>query len=175
MRGIAEREEDPAPEEGLFRTEALEHQAQAHGPGAPVRIAASWINWAFYGLIALVIAMVVAGSIIRIQRYATGITARDTEGRVVVLIPAALASEVTIGNSVILGAVRTEVISSGSNVLYPPEARRRYGVATTTPSLVVSTAAQTQTTAGTARVLLGSEPAIVALIPGLRGLLGGDG
>lgn len=176
MRGITDQEQGPATKDSLFRAEALEHQRQAQGPGAPLRIAPSWINWAFYGLIALLIASITAGSIIRVERYANGIPASDSEGRVVVLIPAALASEVAAGNPVEIGGASTEVISSGNSVLYPPEARRRYDVSTTTPSLVVTTAARTQgATAESARVLLGSDPAIVALIPGLKGLLGGDG
>lgn len=176
VRGITDQEQGPTPKDGLFRAEALEHQAQAQGPGAPVRIAPSWISRAFYGLIALLIASIAAGSLIQIQRYATGIPAWDSEGRVVVLIPAALASDVVAGNAVDLGGERTQVISSGSSVVYPPEASSRYGVAITTPSLVVTTAARPQgPTAETARVFLGSEPAIVALIPGLKGVLGDDG
>jgi hypothetical protein len=159
--------------ETLFRAEALEHRAQAQTPGNALRVGPRWTRWAFWALLVLVIAAIAAASLIDIERYATGTTAADDEGRVVVLVPAALAPDVATGRPVTIGEHAGKVVSSGGELLYPPDVKDRYGVDVAVPSvaLVTSTRAA-DTMPGTARVLVESEPAIVALIPGLKGLLG---
>jgi hypothetical protein len=54
---------DPEP---LFREEAVDHQARQRGPGEPLRLATAWLEWSFWGLLALVAAGMVAGFAIRV-------------------------------------------------------------------------------------------------------------
>lgn len=157
-----------------FREEAVAHRNRRQGPGELIKLSPGWTNWAFYSILALFLAAVAAASVIEIDRYAGGTTVTDPEGRVVVLLPAALAPEVGEGNPVELGAETAAVISFEDRVLYPPEIRRRFGIDTETPSVAVVTSADpSQAEGGSARVLIESEPILVALVPGLNALLGG--
>lgn len=173
-----EHEHDPVPaseETSMFRSEALRHRARMRGPGEVVRIAPTWTSWAFYALLGLVAATLVAGSLIEIDRYATGITATDHEGRLIVLVPATVASQVAPGRPVELGRTTAEVVSSDGAVLSPSEVKERYGVDVAVSSVALMTSGTEAGAAlGPARVLVGSEPVILALIPGLDALLGGD-
>lgn len=54
---------DPEP---LFREEAVEYQARQRGPGELVRLSAAWLEWAYWGLLALVAAGLVAGLVVRV-------------------------------------------------------------------------------------------------------------
>lgn len=158
----------------IFRPEALEHRARRRdGAGSVVRLAPRWATTAFYLLVALFLAAVAAASVIEIDRYASGTTAMDG-GRVVVLLPASLAPEVAVGNRVELGAETARVASFKDEVLYPPDARERYGVEVAVPSVAVVTTAGGHSETTSARVLVESDPVIVALIPGLEPLFGDD-
>ena len=160
----------------IFRREALEHRARQRGPGDVLRVAPRWTTAAFYVLIGLFAMAMMAGVVIKIDLYAGGITATDAEGRLVVLLPAALAPDVARGRPVELQDARARVISSDETVLYPLEIKKRYGVEVTAPSVVILTSADgVAGQGGIARVLIEREPVIVALIPGLKGLLGGEG
>jgi hypothetical protein len=159
-----------AQRDGIFRQEALAEHGKARVRGGVVRIAPGWTTWAFYALLALVGAALVAGSAIRIDRYAQGPTALDG-GRVVVLLPASLAPEVAPGRPVDLRGTEARVVEFRDAVVYPSEARARYGVEVSVPSVAVVTSA-TGAAAESARVLVESERAIVALIPGLEALFG---
>jgi hypothetical protein len=159
----------------IFRPEALEHRARAEAAGNVVRIGPRWTTGAFWALIVLAVGAIVAASQIHVDRYARGATATDDAGRVVILVPAALAPEVASGRPVDLGGARAEVVSSGHSVLYPSEIEDRYGIDVAVPSIPVTTSARAgEETPGTARVLVESEPVIVALVPGLKALFGGD-
>lgn len=176
MRGIAQ---DPHggsdPDAAIFRREALEHRAEAEGPGAVVRIAPRWTTWAFYGLVLLVAAMILAVSLVPIDRYAAGVAATDPAGRLVALIPAASASEVPVGNEVDLGATRAEVVSWEDSVLDPSVVRDRFGVDVSVPSIAIVTSARaSEVEPDYVRVLVESERLIVALIPGLKQIFGGE-
>lgn len=157
-----------------FREEAVAHRSRRQGPGGLIKLSPGWTNWAFYSIIALFVAALIAASIIEIDRYADGTTVADPEGRVVVLLPAALAPEVDEGNPVELRTEEAVVVSFEDRVLYPPEIKRRFGIETGTPSVAVVTSADpAQAETGSARVLIESEPILVALVPGLSALLGG--
>ena len=171
------KEEGPAAEPpGIFRPEALEHRARQRGPGDVIRVAPRWVGIAFYLLVGLFVVALVVGLSIEIDRYARGQTASDARGRVVVLVPAALAPEVAPGSRVEIGDDRAEVISVGERILYPPEIRETYGLEVLAPSIAVVTSAQAASApSGTARVLIEREPALIALVPGLAALFGDDG
>lgn len=161
---------------GIFRPEALEHRARQRGPGDVIRVAPRWVGLAFYLLIGLFVVAVVAGLAIEIDRYARGLTASDARGRVVILVPAALAPDVAPGSRVEIGDDRAGVTSVGERILYPPEIRETYGLEVLAPSIAVVTSAQASSPpAGSARVLIEREPALIALVPGLAALLGEDG
>jgi hypothetical protein len=158
----------------IFRPEALEHRSRGPTAGSVVRLAPRWATMAFYALLVLFVAGVVAAATIRIDRYATGTTAVEG-GRVVVLLPASLAPDVSAGNPVELGPEDARVQSFRNEVLYPSDARERYGVDVAVPSVAVVTTAETEDSpARSARVLVESDPVLVALIPGLERLLGDD-
>jgi hypothetical protein len=52
--------------EPLFREEALEYQARQRGPGEPLRLSAAWLEWSYWGLLALAAAGLVAGFLVRV-------------------------------------------------------------------------------------------------------------
>jgi hypothetical protein len=161
---------------GIFRSEALEHHERGDAEGKIVRIGPRWTTWAFWVLLALVLGAFVAATQVHLDRYARGPTAADENGRVVVLVPAALAPSVAPGRPVDLGGARAEVVSSSQRVLYPAEIQSRYDVEVAVPSVAVATSATAGASIpGSARVLVESEPVIVALVPGLGALFGDDG
>ena len=62
-----------------------------------------------------------------------------------------------------------------AGVLDPLRVRETFGVDVAVPSVaVVTTASTADLRVGTGRVLVGSQPVIVALVPGLDALFGGD-
>lgn len=158
----------------IFRAEALEHQARSRGPGDVVRVAPRWTTAAFYGLLGLFVAALIAGLVVEIDRYVAGTTAADDEGRLVVLLPAALAAEVASGRPVQVGDATAEVVSTTGGVLYPPQVKSRYGVDVVAPSVAVVTSARAEGSGERARVLVEREPALVALVPGFKALFGDD-
>lgn len=161
------------PGPGIFRPEALEHRATQRGPGDVVRVAPAWTGVAFYVLIVVFAVAVVAAASVEIDRYVPGITAIDG-GHVVVLLPASQAAEVPSGATVDLGAEDATVTVSAGEVLSPAAVTERYGVEVQAPSIAVVTSADGSTSGGVARVLVEREPMLVALIPGLKSLLGDD-
>lgn len=166
---------DPQPttqEPSLFRREALEHRARQRGPGEVVRVAPRWTTTAFYALIVVFVAALVAGATIEIDRFARGTAATDERGRVVILVPAAQGPDVPRGAYVQIGDDDAEVVATEDEVLYPTEVRERFGVDVVAPSVVVVTSGQASATGGVARVKIEREPVIVALVPGLKSLFG---
>ena len=158
-----------------FREEAVAHRSRRQGPGELIKLSPGWTNWAFYSILALFLAAVVAASVIEIDRYADGTAVTDSGGRVVVLLPAALAPDVAKGSLVRVGAEEALVVAFEDTILYPPEILSRFGLEIGTPSVAVVTSARPDAIeAGTARVLIESEPILVALVPGLSALFGGD-
>ncbi|MDP9069210.1 MAG: hypothetical protein M3N53_12810 [Actinomycetota bacterium] len=160
-------------ESTIFRPEALQHRARQSGPGAVVRVAPPWTTAAFYVLVLVFLAALVAVTTIEIERYARGPVGSDEEGRVVVLVPAAAAGDVAAGQRVDLGGSSAQVVSSGESAIQPPQVRTRYGVDVATASVAVITSAETSsTTSGSGRILVEREPVIVSLVPGLSSLFG---
>lgn len=161
----------------IFRPEALEHRTRGPRQGGVIRLAPRWTGWAFWALIALVVTALGVASQIEIERYASGTTTVDRHGQIVVLVPAALAPQVAPGRLVDLGTSTAEVVSSGDTILYPAEMKERYGIDVAVPSVaLVTSATAADETDEAARVLVESEPLIVALVPGLKALVGaGDG
>ncbi len=172
--GTAVEEHPVTDHSSLFRREALEHRARQRGPGDVVRVAPGWTTGAFYLLLLLFAAAVVAGVLVEIDRYAMGPTALDGQGRVLVLLPAALAPHVPRGRPVELGGRTARVVSSTETVLEPSEVEARYRVEVTAPSVAVLTSAEGSTGDAVARVLVEREPVLVSLIPGLDALLGNE-
>jgi hypothetical protein len=149
-------------------------RARSKGPGELIRLSPGWTAWAFYLIVALFVASMVALSVVRIDRYARGATATDPAGRVVVLLPAAQAPGIESGSPVTIGGETATAMSSEDTVLYPSEVQERFGVEVTVPSVVVVTSVRPDgTPAPGARILIESEPALVALVPGLKALFGG--
>lgn len=137
-------------------------------------MAPRWTTWTFYALIGLLAAGLAIATVVEVDRYVPGTTATDDRGRVVVLLPAALASNVAPESPVELETTTTEVLRADQQVLHPADVRDRYGVGVVVPSFALVTSARGERYAGeAARVLVESEPAIVALVPGLKALLGG--
>lgn len=158
----------------LFRAEALEHRARLRGPGDVVRVAPRWTTVAFYALVGLFGAALVAGLTVEIDRYARGTSAVDDAGRLVVLVPAAVAPDVARGRPVHLSTGTARVVEAGETVLSPAEVGRRFGVDVAVPSVAVVTSSDAEAGGGTARVLIDRDPLIVALIPGLKALFGDE-
>lgn len=164
----------PEQQESIFRREALEQRGRRRAEGNVVRVAPRWTTGAFYLLLALVAVGITAASVVRVDRYASGPTAVD-DGRVIVLLPASLAPHVDVGRPVDLNGASERVVAFREDIVYPAEARERYGVEVSVPSVAVVTSAVASSSGdGAGRVLVESEPAIVALIPGLDALFGGD-
>jgi hypothetical protein len=92
----------------------------------------------------------------------------------VVLLPASLAPDVERGSPVDFEGGEGRVVEFRNAIVYPAEARRRYGVEVSVPSVAVVTSASATAGAGSASVLVESEPALVALVPGLEALFGDD-
>lgn len=137
-----------------------------------MKLGPSWTRWAFWVLLGLVVVALVAGSQIEIKSWASGVTASDAGGRLVVLVPAGAASGVPSGRDVDLGATSTGVVS-GNEILAPTEVQERYGVVVAEETLVVTTDLEAAEGApATARVFIDSEPVLVALVPGLKALFG---
>lgn len=158
----------------IFRPDAVRHRERQNRPGDVLRAAPRWTSWFFYVLLGLVAVVLVAASVIEIDRYARGPTTIDERGRVVVLLPVSLAPEVAPGNTVKIGARTSEVVSSGESVLYPSEVRRRYAIEVAAPSIAVVTSETGVEPDGIANVLVRSDPVIVQFVPGLDSLLGGN-
>jgi hypothetical protein len=159
----------------MFRPEALEHRARSEVPGGVVRIGPRWADRAFWLLLVLVLAAFVAGTQIRIDRYATGPTAVTRNGRVLILVPASLAVALEPGGDAFLGSTQVRVTSIAHRALGPSEVGNRFGVDVAVPSVAVETSRPDRgSNSGTGRVLIGSDPVLVALVPGLDALLGDD-
>lgn len=166
-----DQQKEPS-EASTFRAEALAHRARSRGPGGLVKLSPRWANWAFVVIIAVFACALTAASLVNLDRYVPGVVAKE-DRRVVVLVPAAQVPSVPTGNPVEIGRRRTEVTHFDGQVLYPPEIRERFKINLSTPSVVVMTSARPKGAGGEARVLVESEPLIVALVPGLKALFGG--
>ncbi len=159
----------------IFRPEALQHRARQTGPGDVVRVTPRWTTAAFYVLIFLFLVALIAVATVEIDRYARGPLGSDRQGRVVVLVPAALAGDVAAGQPVDLSGTSARVVSSGGSAIDPQQVSKRYGVDVATASVaVVTSAVPSPSRRGSGRILVAREPVIVALVPGLSALFGND-
>lgn len=159
----------------IFRPEAVENRARIQAPGDVVRIGAGWTGKAFWALVVLVVGALIAATQIEISRYVIGLTATDAGGRVLVLIPEASAEGAGVGDRVDISGASTEVLTSSGPPHPPQEIEERFGVRVLDDSVVLSTSARwSQDTAPMARVRVGTEPVLVALVPGLKALFGDE-
>lgn len=140
--------------EELFRPEALEYRQRPAEAGSVLRIGSRWTTWAFWTLLVLVIAGLVAATQIRIDRYVRGPVAASASGGAVALVPASQ-------------------LSGEGAVLSPRQVEERYDIVVSVPSVPIPVDRDIAA-GGTAKVLVESEPLIVALVPGLKALFGGD-
>ena len=58
---------DRPEESALFREEALDHQARRRGPGSVLRLAPAWSSWAYWALVSLVAAGLLASWLVRVD------------------------------------------------------------------------------------------------------------
>lgn len=159
----------------IFRPEALSARERRSAPGDVLRVAPGWTTWGFYALLVLVSTAVIAAAVVKVDRYARGPTAVGDEGRVVVLLPTALAPNIVEGSKVDLDQGPAHVVGTSDAVLSPAQVRQRYGVDVTAPSVAVETSATSAEPGSVARVLVRSDSLIMQFVPGLRSLLGGHG
>jgi hypothetical protein len=159
----------------MFRPEALEHRAQTQVAGGVLRSGPRWAERAFWLLLALVVVALVAGTLIRIDRYVTAPSMVAPNGRVQLLVSATAARSLEPGRTVDVGGTEAEVKSISSRELDPALVKERFGIDVAVPSVAVTTTLTGGNAAvGTGRVLIGSQPVVVALVPGLDALLGSD-
>jgi hypothetical protein len=157
----------------MFRPEALEHRARAEVPGGELRIGPRWADKVFWLLVLLVAAALAAGALIRIDEYATGLSAVAPDGRALLLVPDSGSGSLETGQRLELGTVETKVARIARRPLDPYEVQERFGIQVSGPSVVVGTDLTEPIPSGTGRVLVGTQPIIVALVPGLDSLFGG--
>ena len=158
----------------MFRPEALEHRASSQAAGGALRSEPRWADRAFWLLLTLVAVALIAGTRIRIDKYVTAPTATAPDGRVLILVPASVARSLEPGSPVSLGGVETEVSSISRGTLGAEQVKNLYGIDVTAPAVAVETTLRGNEVTGSARVVVGSDPVLVSLIPGLDSLLGDD-
>ena len=159
----------------MFRPEALEHRANTQVAGGVLRAGPRWAERAFWLLLVLVVVALVAGTLIRIDRYVTAPSTVAADGRVQLLVPTTAARSLEPGRTVDIGGTSASVRSISPRELDPAQVKERFGIDVAVPSVVVTTTLTGGSAAvGTGRVLIGSQPLITALVPGLDALLGSD-
>lgn len=132
-----------------------------------------WTGWAFYGLVAMLIALLACVSLIRIERSTLAVPA-EGGGVIVGIVPASRSAGIAHGDVVRTGSSTASVLSVSDRVLSPAEVAERFGVEVDLPSIAVTTSASVEALQRRSlEIVSESEPAIVALIPGLSNLLGG--
>ena len=148
------------------------HRSRPETGGNVVRVGAGWSTGAFWALVLLVVFALAAASQLRIDRYEVVPTARADDGRLVVLAPEPLAPDLIARGHVEVAGEATTIVSGRAPALDPGQVADRYGVLVTGPSIPLVTEARG--IAGQSRIFVGSEPVLVALVPGLAGLFGDE-
>lgn len=148
------------------------HRSRPEIGGSVVRVGAGWSTGAFWALVLLVVFALAAATQLRIDRYEVVPTARGDDGRLVVLVPAPLAADLIAEGRIEVAGDSTRIVSESGSALDPDQVAERFGVLVTGPSTALVTEARG--IAGQTRIRVGSEPVLVALVPGLAGLFGDE-
>lgn len=159
----------------LFRAEALQHRATRSVSGDVVRAAPRWVTGSFYALLGLVVVAVIAASVVQIPRKARGLLVVDAEGRGVLLVSAAYVGDLEDTQTLDVEGRPTQILNMVHEKATPRLIERHYGADVTEPTTVLMVSARPENRSTSVSVVLAREPLAVALIPGLRALLGGDG
>lgn len=167
--------------EPLFREEAVEYQKKKGSAADLVRLSASWAKAGFWLVLVAVVAIVAVASIVRVELVALASAMVEGDGTVVALLPSGQGTAPLEGSVARYlptdGTRQREVrlVSVDENVP-ADEARERFpalALAITGPVTVVrASEIEAASGIGALRVKTGSEPMIVAFVPGLRELFG---
>ncbi|MDQ3914219.1 MAG: hypothetical protein M3323_02645 [Actinomycetota bacterium] len=165
--------------EPLFRQEALEYQRRRAAPADLVRLA-SWPKKGFWIVLVCVAAIVVAASIATVERVALALALVE-DGAVTALLPEGQGAPPETGSAAAYlpanGGREVDVrIESVETSVPADEARDRFpglALAINGPVTILRTdPVEPGEDFGQLRVRTGSEPVIVAFVPGLRQLFG---
>ncbi len=165
--------------EPLFRQEALEFQRRRAAPADLVRLS-SWPKKGFWVVVFCIVALVVAASVARVERVALALAVVEDRG-VTALLPEGQGAPPEVGSDAAYlpanGGREIDVRIEAVEVSVPAdEARDRFpglALAIGGPVTILRTTdVATEEDFGQLRVRTGSEPVIVAFVPGLRELFG---
>ena len=163
--------DDKSERGSIFRDEALAQREAERGPGGVLRIAPKWATAAFYLLVAFLALGVLAGTLIRIERKIPGVVASTDVTSAAVIVPASTAGDLGPGIEVSWEG-RSAEVTAVTGVMSPDEIEAHYGTDVAVPSIGLETSEPVSNEGATAQVVVDSEPAIVALVPGLESLFG---
>lgn len=169
----------------LFRQEALEHHAGGQRWGERLNLGSRWARRAPLGLLALVVPLLAAGLVIRVDDSATGRFVADSDGAAVaVVLPATARAPLAQGVPLDLQLsggrhVAVRVATTDIEPLAADDARNRFGgtaiaglLATSSPLILVQTGLdpvlqERRRAPGTASVRIESRALIPMLLSGL--------
>lgn len=167
--------------ESLFRQEAVEHQRRRSSPADLVRLSLRWPKLGFWLVLACVAGIVVAASVARVERVALAPAMVEDDGAVIALLPAGLGAAPEVGaraaylpadgsgeNDVRIEGVEESVPADEARDSFPALALAINGPV----SILRTSPVEDVEDLGQLRVRTGSEPVIVAFVPGLRELFG---
>lgn len=168
--------------EPLFRQEAVDYQKKRATAADLVRLSVGWAKAGFWLVLAAVIAIVAAASVARVERVAVALGMVEADASVTALMPAGQGPAPVDGSTATYlpadgGAEQRVGVVSVEEEVPADEARERFpglSLAIAGPVTVVRTTelGSDGSEFGQLRVKTGSEPVIVAFVPGLRELLG---
>ena len=174
MAGVSEREP-------LFRQEAVEHQKKKATAADLVRLSVGWAKAGFWLVLVAVVAIVVTASVVRVERVVLAPAMVEDDDTVTALMPAGQGAAPVEGSIATFlpgdGTPKHDVrVESVEEAVPADEARERFprlSLAIGGPVTVVRTGELDGNPGlGQLRVKTGSEPVIVAFVPGLRELFG---
>jgi Fe2+ transport system protein FeoA len=169
-----------AEREPLFREEAVEYQKKKASAADLVRLSVGWAKAGFWLVLVAVVAVIVTASIARVQRVALAPAMVEDDGAITALMPAGQGAAPVEGSTATFlsadGGERDVRVVSVEEAVPADEARERLlalALAIGGPVTVVrTTPVDGGADLGQLRVQTGSEPVIVAFVPGLRELFG---
>lgn len=167
--------------EPLFREEAVEYQKKKATAADLVRLSVGWAKAGFWLVLVAIVALVVTASVARVASVAVVLARVEDDGTVTALMSAGQGVAPVEGSTATFlpgdGTDQREVrVASVEEEVAADDARERFpdlALAIGGPVTVVRTSElETGAEFGRLRVKTGSEPVIVAFVPGLRELFG---
>ena len=167
--------------EPLFRQEAVEFQKRRASPADLVRLSLTWPKTGFWLVLLCIVALVVAASVTRVERVALALALVEDDGTVTALLPEGQGAAPETGSAAAYlpanGGREVDVrVESVEESVPADEAREQFpglALAIAGPVTILrASAAGEPGDFGQLRVRTGSEPVIVAFVPGLRELFG---